>query len=143
MGEFSDTVGDIKADTFNKLTDTIQSQMREIRRLEALLSGADPGNTAEFEKQMEVATFEIGSLIAPRNRQGYVELKWGASVCQMSPEEARGHAFTILHFAEIAGMEALFYRFALHIAEGDEQDAVPLLMSFRDFRAEQEKEKTQ
>lgn len=138
-GEFKEKIGDIKAETFNQLTDTIKSQAKEIRRLEALLSGVKPGDAAQFEKQMEVATMEISSLIAHHNKQGYVQFKWGAAVCQMTPKEARDHAFSILSMAELAELDALFYRFALDLAKGDEQKAMPLLIGFREFREEEAK----
>ena len=134
MGDFAERIDDIKAETFNQLSDTVQAQAREIRRLEAIISGASP---EQAEKQMDSAVMEFSGLIASKNKQPYVQIKWGASVVQLTIEEARDHALTILSIAEAARIDALFYQFALALADGDESLAMPLIVGLRDFREKQ------
>lgn len=135
---FEETIFDIKGETFNQLTDTIRAQREEINRLNAVLEAAKTGAPFDHELAKDAATIDLSIVVSGKTMEPFVNMKWGAQIAQLSPEEAREHAFMILKFAEISEVEATLFGFAMELAEGDANKAMPILMGFREFRSKQE-----
>jgi hypothetical protein len=77
----------------------------------------------------------ISSVVSSRDYRPFVQLKWGDEGCQMTPDEAREHAYSILSAAEAAESDAIFVTFLnekIGLKEG--ADISLLLLDLRKFR---------
>lgn len=138
MNNLSERAEEVNAETYNQLIDLVNSQAREIRRLEAILAGA---SAEQLVRQMDGVTIEITGMIASKTKEPLVQLRWGASICQMSPEEAMRHVMLVVSITEAAKLEADFFRYAIDIFGGDEKKAGAFILGFRDFRLKEIAEK--
>jgi len=80
-------------------------------------------------------TINISSVVSSRDYRPFVQLKWGQEGCQMTPAEAREHAYGILAAANAADMDAilvLFLKEKVGLKEGADIGAI--LNDFRLFR---------
>ena len=83
----------------------------------------------------EADTIGISSVVSSRDYRPFVQLKWGSEGCQMTPEEARAHAYAILDAANAAETDAImvgFLREKVGLKEG--MDIGRILMDFRELR---------
>lgn len=83
----------------------------------------------------EQETIEITSGVSAKHFKPFVQLWWGKQGCQMTPNEAREHAYGILAAAEAAESDAIlvaFLREKVGIKEG--VDVSLILRDFRTFR---------
>ncbi len=80
-------------------------------------------------------TIHINSVVSARDYRPFVQLKWGKEGCQMTPDEARAHAYAILDAANAAETDAImvgFLREKVGLKEG--ADIGVILKDFRDLR---------
>lgn len=77
------------------------------------------------------------SIVSAFTGEPFVQLHWGELHAQMTPDEARQHAFAILECAEAADSDAFLFHFARKRVGMDEERAAKLIFSFREFRGEQ------
>jgi hypothetical protein len=87
------------------------------------------------------ATIHIVSLVSVSTGEGIVQLTWGNEKGQLSPEEARAHALKILECAESAETDAFVVEFFEKILKSTRDQAIQILMEFRNFREARYKEK--
>jgi len=77
----------------------------------------------------------INSVVSNRDYRPFVQLSWGSEGCQMTPDEARAHAYAILDAANAAETDAImvaFLREKVGLKEG--VDIGVILKDFREFR---------
>ena len=82
-----------------------------------------------------ITTIDISSVISSRDFRPFVQLKWGKEGCQMTPDEARAHAYSILDAANAAETDAIlvgFLREKVGLKEGT--DIAAILNDFREIR---------
>lgn len=82
-------------------------------------------------------TISISSVISQRDYRPFVQLKWGKEGCQLTPAEARQHAYSILDAANAAETDAilvLFLRERVGLKDGVDIGAI-----LNDFRLMREK----
>lgn len=91
--------------------------------------GQEPKPTAE-----PAGRIEIGSMVAFRNRQPYVTLKWGSESGQFTPAEARGHAAEILEASQAAVADAFLWAFLVEKIGADDATAAAAMEAFRGYR---------
>lgn len=80
-------------------------------------------------------TIWIDSVVSARDYRPFVQLKWGVEGCQMTPDEARAHAYAILNAANAAETDAMmvgFLRDKVGLKEG--VDIAVILKDFRELR---------
>lgn len=78
----------------------------------------------------ETLTMESG---VNKNLDGFVTMRWGAEVTQLTPNQARGHAMAMLTCAEAAESDAAVMRGARAL-EFSEEAAFGLVQMIRDHR---------
>lgn len=79
-------------------------------------------------------TINITSVVSARNNMPFVQMKWGDMGCQMTPDEAREHAYGILDAANAAETDSIMLRFLADKIGVETQDAADVLREFRTFR---------
>ncbi len=83
---------------------------------------------------MENDTINISSIVSAKTQLPYVQLKWGKEGCQMSPEEARAHAYAILDAANAAETDAIMVRFMSDRVGLEAEQYGQVLQDFRLYR---------
>lgn len=81
------------------------------------------------------STINISSVVSNRDYRPFVQLKWGDQRCQMTPEEARQHAYSILDAANASETDAilvLFLRDKVGLKDG--VNIAAILNDFREMR---------
>lgn len=81
------------------------------------------------------------SIYGKNHKQGLVELRLDEKRVQLSIQEAKDFAFSILEAAEAAETDAFLVDFMGGLGSKNEDEAVQLLMLFRDFRDKKKREK--
>lgn len=76
----------------------------------------------------------VETMVAYRDRQPYVVLKWGAESCQMSPADATEHAVSIIGAAQAAVTDAFLLAFLAEKLGLDEKMAAATMSEFRGYR---------
>jgi hypothetical protein len=87
----------------------------------------------------KVEMIEIESIVAARNGRPYVVLKWKENRAQLSPYEARQHAYAILGAADAAESDGFVVSWLTAKMDIKPEHAVAVLQDFRKYREEQEK----
>lgn len=83
---------------------------------------------------MDDQTIGIFSIVSAKTKEGLVQLKWGENGCQMTPEEARQHAYGILDAANAAESDSIMYKFLVDIVKLPPENAFLLFKEFRQMR---------
>lgn len=91
---------------------------------------------------MSAHEIRIESMVASRDQQPYVVVKWGEEAGQLTPSEARAHALKVLEAAEAAETDAFLVSFLLHRLEVDLGRALHILQDFRGYRAVRAEQET-
>ncbi len=79
-------------------------------------------------------SINISSVISSRDGRPFVQLKWSGDGCQLTPDEARQHAYRILDAANAAETDSIMVRFLQERVGIDFKSIVPILRDFREFR---------
>ena len=79
---------------------------------------------------------DVTSLIASRDLRPFVSIRWGQMACQLTPEEARQHAYGILEAAEAAESDSIMIRFLQEKVGLEKADLSQILQEFRIFRGQ-------
>jgi hypothetical protein len=77
----------------------------------------------------------IETIVSNRDGKPYVVLKWGQESGQLTPEQARQHALSILEAAEAAEGDAFITEWVTDRIGADGERAVMLLREFRAYRS--------
>jgi hypothetical protein len=88
---------------------------------------------AEGEKPTDEGTIWVSSLVSNKTKLPLVQIEWGDKKCQMTPEEARGHARIILECAEAAEVDAFLYDF-FENEVGAKDHGYKAVHAFREYR---------
>jgi hypothetical protein len=80
---------------------------------------------------------EFTSGVSAETGQGFVKLTWGEQHGQLTPAEARRHAFGILEAADAADSDSFLWRFLQQTVGLDDQRAARVLVEFRAYRDQQ------
>lgn len=78
----------------------------------------------------------VQSIVSHRNKKPYVTIDWGDRHAQLTPEEAREHAFGILAAAAAAILDAQLIEFATKKLGLKPNEAGAMLIMFRESRNE-------
>lgn len=83
---------------------------------------------------MDNTVINISSVVSSVDYRPFVQLRWGKEGCQMTPDEARQHAYSILAVANAAETDSIMANFLLEKVglEGVNMGAV--LKDFRELR---------
>jgi hypothetical protein len=76
----------------------------------------------------------IESMVAAQSSKPFVRLSWGDEACQMTPDEARKHAYDILDAANAAESDSLVFRFFVERVKLPAENAILLFREFRTLR---------
>ena len=85
-------------------------------------------------------TINISSVVSQRDFRPFVQLRWGDQGCQLTPDEARQHAYSILNAANAAETDAimvLFLREKVGLKDG--VNIAAILNDFRELRGKVER----
>jgi hypothetical protein len=84
----------------------------------------------------------VNSCVSSRDGRPFVQMRWGAEGCQMTPDEARAHAYGILDAANAAETDAIMLAFLKDKVGFDIGENMALILrDFRDFRERKHKAK--
>lgn len=84
---------------------------------------------------MDNSVININSIVSSRDYRPFVQLNWGSGGCQMTPDEAREHAYKILAAAEAAESDAFLVDFLREkVGLSTAVDVSMILQHFREFR---------
>ena len=84
---------------------------------------------------MDNDTIQVGSVVSSRDFRPFVQLKWGSEGCQMTPDEARAHAYIILDAANAAETDAIMVGFLREkVGLKETVDIGVILKDFRELR---------
>lgn len=81
-------------------------------------------------------TISIASIVSSKDRKPYVQIQWSELKAQLSPTEARQHAYNILECANAAEMDAILVRFLSDKVGLDDVNVATILSEFRSYREE-------
>jgi hypothetical protein len=81
-------------------------------------------------------TFEVVGGVSVKTGRPYVQLEWGASIGQVSPEEARSHALLLLEAAQNAVADAAILGWARDELDVDLERGAQLIDALRRYRAD-------
>ena len=78
----------------------------------------------------------INSVVSSRDYRPFVQLTWGTEQAQMTPEEARQHAYAILDAANAAETDSIMVGFLKDkVGIPDDKEMIAkILKDFRDLR---------
>ncbi len=76
----------------------------------------------------------VESLVRSRTLTPAVNIKWGKQLAQFSPEQARHHAYAVLQAIAAAELDACLMQWATQKLGLGSDDAVKLMMIFRERR---------
>lgn len=82
-------------------------------------------------------TISVESLVSGKSGLPLVKMTWGENGCQMTPEEARRHAYGILDAANAAESDSLIYRFLVTKVGLKQEQAIAVFRDFRQLRENQ------
>ncbi len=85
----------------------------------------------------------VTSLVSQRTRESVVEFQWGENKAQLSVEEARRYAFSVIECAEAAETDAFIVKFFMEELKMEQGKALQALVTFRSFREQRNAEKRQ
>lgn len=79
-------------------------------------------------------TISINSIISAKDFLPWVQLSWGSEKCQMTPAEAKAHAYSILEAAEAATSDSIMVGFLADKVGLKDVDIASVLRDFRKHR---------
>lgn len=79
-------------------------------------------------------TIRVESMVAFRDKQPYVKLRWGDLTAQLTPNEARAHAMIILEAADAAVNDAFLIYFFEQKLHQESATAAAILSEYRAYR---------
>jgi len=83
---------------------------------------------------------EIQAIVSGATHKGLVQLRWGSMSGQLTPEEAREHALSIIEAAEAARHDEMVFRFLMEKLNLEPARAALIIKDLRDTREQIEAE---
>jgi hypothetical protein len=76
----------------------------------------------------------VSSVVSQRDYRPFVQFRWGEQGCQLTPSEARQHAYGILDAANAAESDAMMVLFLQEKVGLEGVSIAAILQDFRGFR---------
>lgn len=76
----------------------------------------------------------LNSVVSSKSGLPFIQIKWGENGCQMTPEEAREHAYAILDCANAAETDSIMLRYLMEKVGLDMSNAAVIMQDFRRLR---------
>ena len=118
---------------FQSLSKDLQNAKAEITSLREKLSDALTGKFPT-EHLVDFNTVFAASMVSGQTRLPIVKLTQGFVVTQMTPDEARAIAISLMEAADAAISDAFLMSFVIEKLGGEYQQAASMVIDFREFR---------
>ena len=79
----------------------------------------------------------LESLVSDQTGKAWIKLTWGGQSGQLTPKEARQHAYDIMETANAADEDAFLYEWVTTHLKVPPEKAILILRDFREWRARQ------
>lgn len=119
--------------SIDKFREDLRRMDAQVRQLQRQLADAVNGKLPE-DARLDPEMIRVSSLVSASGHEPLIMLRWFTSVAQLTPDQARSLAFSLLDVAEAAKSDAFLMRF---MAPTNLEAGAQLVAAFREFRQHQ------